>query len=813
MATLLEILLLNAAAAAALACLVWTAALLPAIRRRPALRYGLWMIVLVKLITPPIVELQLIPSWRQTAQTDSVDVSAVEQDIIHGSFEELALPVEMAPALPLELSAAPPPAFDWSAWLLAVHVTGVIVVLVLSLLQIRQLRRVLQCGVSAEPRLNGLVQQAAVAMRLARPPQVSIANAAVSPLLWVGRRGPLIVLPRGLLGELSDEQLSCVISHEMAHYLRRDHWGNAVSLMVAALFWWHPIVWWVRRELRTTQEACCDALVISRSVASRQTYAQTLFQALEFLQTRSAPVPALASGFGGKSSTQRRFEMIANPRVNHRLSWWNYLVLTAALAALPFWPTLSSAEEIALGDCPQAVQSTLEALQGAGRILKIERDADGEEQFYEVEVAINGKIYDVRVSGRGTLLSTVYSRAAGSDLEVTATITDSSEANLDIVRRPWHAALGVVVEPNDVPDVAQIEGEVIVSDDVEGLRRFQIMRMGDGRILREAAQDTSRTTQLQQQIERLLDQIRLLETSDEAQDDERRILRELVQTLQSEQHALAERQREMAQEAHEAQRRIAIAIVQSGDTETPQAVRSRQAAQQADARARLAGGLPEPVRTTLERESAGGSIHQITLAVDAAGTVTYTAQVQYETDEGQVERYEVVIDEHGRLLHKQFVREADVSQESVSTHTRGIIPTTVPQRIQIVEEYLQAPGREDVRVRVIEARPPVDVEPQRRIELQVVPFDGIEFNAGDSNEIVPEPDAVETVPQSDPETENQDALGGPTETGHAVEALIIQSQEAVQIDTPESVLFEDPVDVEIGIESTNVSEAETAVNE
>ncbi|MBW3598635.1 MAG: hypothetical protein KY475_15355, partial [Planctomycetes bacterium] len=107
----------------------------------------------------------------------------------------------------------------------------------------------------------------------------------------------------------------------------------------------NPVVWWVRRELRTAQEACCDALVITRSGATRRVYAETLLQALEFIQAEGSLSPALASSFGGKSSTERRFEMIANPCVTHRLSWWSYPLLLAALAVLPCVPAPGQSDE------------------------------------------------------------------------------------------------------------------------------------------------------------------------------------------------------------------------------------------------------------------------------------------------------------------------------------------------------------------------------------------------------------------------------------------------------------------------------------
>jgi hypothetical protein len=199
-------------------------------------------------------------------------------------------------------------------------------------------------------------------------PAVCVVGANVPPLLWVRRSGPLIVMPRRLATQFTDEQLACVLSHEIAHYVRRDHWTNLLSLMAAAVCWWNPVAWWARRELRRAQEACCDALVISRAVTSRRTYAETVWQALEFIQAERLPLPALASGFGGKSSVERRLEMIANPRVSHRLSWRSYAVLIGALAILPCSLALTETPEAAPDRTSQAQPQDVQ-----GRVAQYER--------------------------------------------------------------------------------------------------------------------------------------------------------------------------------------------------------------------------------------------------------------------------------------------------------------------------------------------------------------------------------------------------------------------------------------------------------
>ena len=50
-----SLVLLNAAVAATLAIVVWIIAAVPFIRRRPGLRHCLWVIVVLKLVTPPLL--------------------------------------------------------------------------------------------------------------------------------------------------------------------------------------------------------------------------------------------------------------------------------------------------------------------------------------------------------------------------------------------------------------------------------------------------------------------------------------------------------------------------------------------------------------------------------------------------------------------------------------------------------------------------------------------------------------------------------------------------------------------------------------
>jgi CubicO group peptidase (beta-lactamase class C family)/beta-lactamase regulating signal transducer with metallopeptidase domain len=102
---------------------------------------------------------------------------------------------------------------------------------------------------------------------------------------------PAILLPMALLPQLNPEQLRHLLLHEAAHLRRWDDWALLAERLLLLLCWWHPASWWVRRQLDTTRELACDALVAQRT--DRRAYARTLVAIAEW----SLPSPrAIAPG-------------------------------------------------------------------------------------------------------------------------------------------------------------------------------------------------------------------------------------------------------------------------------------------------------------------------------------------------------------------------------------------------------------------------------------------------------------------------------------------------------------------------------------
>ena len=74
---------------------------------------------------------------------------------------------------------------------------------------------------------------------------------------------PGILLPEGW-DRWSAARLAVVLDHERAHVARRDPLVQWLALLNRAVFWFHPLAWWLERHLAALAEEACDADVLAR---------------------------------------------------------------------------------------------------------------------------------------------------------------------------------------------------------------------------------------------------------------------------------------------------------------------------------------------------------------------------------------------------------------------------------------------------------------------------------------------------------------------------------------------------------------------
>src|SRR5262249_37595346 len=209
--------------------------------RRPALAHGLWLLVLLKLLTPPLVEVRFRPA---SPAAPAAPAAAPEPRAQAPAAPEVVLSVAVPPvaaAAPPQAAPAPPPAAEPAAkprppheaapagpaalaTLAALWLAGTLAWCGLALSRVRRFRRLLDFAEPAPSWLREEVDGLAARLGLRRGPGVWLVPGRLSPMLWSLGGAPRLLLPAELLEGLTREQRATLLLHELAHLRRRDHW-------------------------------------------------------------------------------------------------------------------------------------------------------------------------------------------------------------------------------------------------------------------------------------------------------------------------------------------------------------------------------------------------------------------------------------------------------------------------------------------------------------------------------------------------------------------------------------------------------------
>jgi bla regulator protein blaR1 len=319
--TVVDAALLNAVLVVPLALLAAVGARLV---RRPAVAHALWLLVLLKLLTPPLLSVPI--PW---ADEEAPAVVALPPDRVEPlppdepASADAEPPELVTPDLPVSTLAWPP----WQTVVGVLWLTGSVSWLLLAGRRLYQFRRWLGHTSSADAELQHRTRRLAGVIGLTRCPSVWTTSAPLSPMVWALFGPPRLLLPSGLWGRLDEDQRDALLLHELAHLRRGDHLVRWLELFALGLYWWHPVAWWARRELREAEEQCCDAWAVWALPEAAPAYAAALVEAAAFLSAARSPLPAVASGIGHVRCLKRRLTMILRANPPRSLSWTGLVVL------------------------------------------------------------------------------------------------------------------------------------------------------------------------------------------------------------------------------------------------------------------------------------------------------------------------------------------------------------------------------------------------------------------------------------------------------------------------------------------------------
>ena len=181
-----------------------------------------------------------------------------------------------------------------------------------------------------------------------------LSRASLEPGVF-GILRPVLMWPHSVSDHLDDSHLEAVMAHELCHVRRRDNLAAVVHMLVEAIFWFHPLVWWVGARLIDERERACDEAVLQLG-SERHVYAESILKVCEFCL--SSPLTCV-SGVTG-ADLKKRMVHIMTDRILPQLAFSRKLLLwtAACLAiALPIafglFNATPSRAEAPLGETPK----------------------------------------------------------------------------------------------------------------------------------------------------------------------------------------------------------------------------------------------------------------------------------------------------------------------------------------------------------------------------------------------------------------------------------------------------------------------------
>ena len=194
-------------------------------------------------------------------------------------------------------------AFPWKEVLTGVFIAGATVTLLLYLISAWKMKRMIRKGVPADREGCRLI----------------ILEQDIPSFSW----GRNVVMSRKDL-----QENPAIFTHELMHVQCRHSLDLLLFLPLQLLFWWNPLVWITREELRLLHEYEADEGVIQKGIDATQ------YQLLLVRKAVGDQRFSLASGFQ-HAKLKNRIAMMLKPS-SSRWMRWSYLALIPVLAAFMF---------------------------------------------------------------------------------------------------------------------------------------------------------------------------------------------------------------------------------------------------------------------------------------------------------------------------------------------------------------------------------------------------------------------------------------------------------------------------------------------
>ncbi|WP_291619844.1 M56 family metallopeptidase [Colwellia sp.] len=180
-------------------------------------------------------------------------------------------------------------------------------------------------------RFNELAQQ----IKLTKTPKLLISLKAEVPMA-IGWLKPVVLLPASMVTGLDSAQLEMLILHELAHIRRHDYLVNFLQTLIELLFFFHPSVHWIGKQMRNEREYCSDDIAVQHC-GDAIAYAHTLTDTASLCaKNHFHTIPTMAMAASGGDLKARVLRLVDHHCApsNNTSKWLAAISLLLALTLL-----------------------------------------------------------------------------------------------------------------------------------------------------------------------------------------------------------------------------------------------------------------------------------------------------------------------------------------------------------------------------------------------------------------------------------------------------------------------------------------------
>jgi bla regulator protein BlaR1 len=247
--------------------------------------------------------------------------------------------------------------------LTAVWLTGFITMMSFWCVQWRRISRLVR---SATPLIEGrevdLLRKAERLARLPRSVPLLPSGNSMEPGVF-GIIRPVLLWPEGIARHMDDAHLESVLAHEVCHVQRRDNLTSAIHMLVEAIFWFHPVVWWMERQLVKERERACDEAVLQLGNEAA-VYAESILNVCKFFT--ESPTACMSGVMG--SELKQRIARILSGQGERKLDLRRKAMLALACVLAVGVPLAAGFLRAAQGQTQPAQQNGIEKAASPGQV-------------------------------------------------------------------------------------------------------------------------------------------------------------------------------------------------------------------------------------------------------------------------------------------------------------------------------------------------------------------------------------------------------------------------------------------------------------